>query len=77
VADHPYFTFMESNNWSEQYPSGIHELRGDPISLLREMRQILNNFDDFELLISTDIMNQIRTHAAISIQVLKEHERFN
>jgi hypothetical protein len=68
---------MEANNWSEQYASGIHDLLDDTISLLREMCQILNNFDDFELRIATDIMNQIRTHAAISIQVLKEQERFS
>jgi hypothetical protein len=62
---------MEGNNWSDVYAPGVHELRDDTIRLHQEMCQILNGFDDFTLVISVDVITEIRNHTAIAIGVLK------
>jgi hypothetical protein len=66
---------MEGNNWSDVYAPGVHDLRADTIRLLQEVCQILNGFEDFTLIISVDIINEIRNHTAISIGVLKTQEQ--
>jgi hypothetical protein len=65
---------MEGNNWSDVYAPGIHDLRDDTIRLLQEMCQILNRFDDFTLVLSVDVITEIRNHAAILNRVLKSQE---
>jgi hypothetical protein len=66
---------MEGNNWSDVYAPGVHELRDDPIRLLQEVCGLLNGFNDYTLVISVDIINEIRNHTAISIGVLKTQEQ--
>jgi hypothetical protein len=66
---------MDANTYWDEWVNRLQDLRADTIRLLQAACQILNPFDDFTLVISEDVINEIQKHTAILIRVLKTQEQ--